>query len=576
MSGAMPSAEAARDLVDGLASAGLSHVCITPGSRSTPLTVAFARHSKIKAWLHLDERSSSYFALGLARALNAPVALVCTSGTAAANYWPAVAEANLSRIPLVVLTADRPPRLRDVGAEQTIGQVGMFGSNVRLSQDLPVPTGGPGESAVLTSWAGRSLRAAMGPLPGPVHLNAPYEEPLIDSADSKESGDVGALVGRAPQIPAAADIEAAAAVIHGRRRPLIVAGPESGGLEPGPLLALADQLDAPVVADPLSGIRTGKHDRTRVMDAADALARDPRAIGSAPDVVIRFGGVPTSKPLNQFLAAIEGASHVLCDLPGSWRDPLALADVVVSGDASIASVMLSERLTGFDTEPAWFSDWMRRNDAARKTIQAAALEFTEPFEGRVFIELEEAVPDGATIFAGSSMPVRDMDAFLAKSAKSLSLVSNRGANGIDGVVSSALGTAAADRGPVFLVIGDLSFYHDLNGLWAAGRHRLDLTVVLVNNDGGGIFHYLPQASHSDVFEEWFGTPSGLDFAPVVGMYGGSYELAKDWDEFRRAIRAPSKGLRVIEFRTDRARNVEMHYEAWRRAAAAAWDDAGGS
>ncbi|MFQ5381956.1 MAG: 2-succinyl-5-enolpyruvyl-6-hydroxy-3-cyclohexene-1-carboxylic-acid synthase [Dehalococcoidia bacterium] len=579
MSGSAPSVEAARHLVDGLVASGVRHACITPGSRSTPLTVAFARHPGAKAWLHLDERSSSFFALGLARALRAPVALVCTSGTAAANFHPAVAEASLSRVPLVVLTADRPPRLREAGAEQTIAQAGMYGPHVRWAHDLPVPVGAPLEERVLRSVAARGVRTATGPLPGPVHLNVPYEEPLIDSpvvasrdlAAGVEAADSGSTPAAPRSLPASSEVEAAAAAIEESRRPLIVAGPETGGLPPGPMAALADALGAPLIADPLSGLRTGPHDRSHVLEAADALFRDPRVAEARPDAVIRFGGRPTSKPLNLFLAGLEDAPQILCDVPGSWRDPDAAAGRIITGDAGPAAEALARTLAGAASEDGWLEAWLGRDGRARKSLAQSARSFAEPFEGRVFLELGEVAPPEATIMAGNSMPVRDMDAFLAGSAKPLNLVANRGANGIDGVVSSALGAAAAGRRPVYLVIGDLSFYHDLNGLWAAGRHGLDITVVLVNNDGGGIFHYLPQAEHDDIFEEWFVTPSGLDFEPVVKMYGGCFLRPEGWDEFRRAIDpAVARGLRVVELRTDRTANLGMHREAWAKAGEAAW------
>lgn len=565
---------AARAFVRALAAAGVTDACITPGSRSTPLTIAFAEQAAIKPWLHLDERASSYFALGLARASGRPVAVLCTSGTAAANLHPAVAEANLSRIPLVVLTADRPPALRGVGAAQTIDQVGMFGTNVRWAADLPLPAEDEADAARFGAFAERAVRATLGEIPGPVHLNMPFEEPLVGAPGQHppapaESSPPGPLATTVPA-PAPGDVGKAAAALALARRPLIVAGPETGGLPAPEVAGLAAALDAPILADPLSGLRTGLHDRSHVLDSYDAVLRDPRANGMTPDCVVRFGAIATSKALNQYLARRQGATHILVDLPGSWRDPDALKTHFVSGDpAPVARALVEALPPGCGSAPGWTSSWLDRDRAAREAMRAACAAFAEPFEGRVFTELQAALPAGATIVAGNSMPVRDLDSFLFSGDRPLNLVSNRGANGIDGVTSSALGAAAAGHGPVVLVIGDLSFYHDLTGLWAAKRHALDLTVVLVNNDGGGIFNYLPQAAHPAVFEEWFGTPSGLDFAHAVAMFGGRHIIARDWETFRAAIEGPP-GLNVIEVRTDRARNVVMHREAWAGAAEAAW------
>lgn len=573
MDAAAANTRAARAFVRALAAAGVTDACITPGSRSTPLTIAFAEQDAIKPWLHLDERASSYFALGLARATGRPVAVLCTSGTAAANFHPAVAEANLSRIPLILLTADRPPALRGVGAPQTIDQVGMFGISVRWAADLPLPEGDAADTARFASFAERAARISLGDLPGPVHLNMPFAEPLVGAPGEHPPAWSGAAESGPPvrslPIPAPADVERAAAALARARRPLIVAGPETGGLPEHEIAALAAALDAPLLADPLSGLRTGPHDRSRVLDSYDAFLRDPRADSVPPDCILRFGAIPTSKALNQFLARQRAAIHILVDLPGSNRDPDALATAILPGAPALAAAALAAALPRRSgSGPGWTDGWLARDRAAGEAMRSACTGFDEPFEGRVFTELQAALPAGTTIVAGNSMPVRDLDSFLACDAKPLNLVSNRGANGIDGVTSSALGVAAGKREPVVLVIGDLSFYHDITGLWAAKRHGLDITVVLVNNDGGGIFSYLPQASHPGVFEEWFGTPSGLDFSHAVALFGGRHTLARNWDEFRAAL--DGRGLNVIELRTNRAINVAMHRDAWAAAAGAAW------
>ncbi len=564
---------AARALVEGLARAGVRDACVTPGSRSTPLTVALAEQDAIRPWLHIDERSSAFFALGLARASGRPVALVCTSGTAAANYHPAVVEADLSRIPLIVCTADRPPHLRNVGASQTIDQVGLYGVSVRHERDLPAPGSPDAPPEVFAESARYAVESALGPLPGPVHLNLPFDEPLIEPPGAHPAPAALPTLSEAPAappIPPAPDALAAAVEALGSsQRPIIVAGPESGGLPAQAIGDLAEALGAPLLADPLSGLRTGPQDRTHVIDAYDAFLRDPRAHSLAPDCVLRFGAAPTSKALNQFLARATDATHVLCDLPGSNRDPDALATHRLTADPHSAAVALREAVSG-ERDGAWLAQWRGRDSRARDALSAYALAASDPFEGRVVVELQRALPAGATIFAGNSMPVRDVDSFLASDGKPLSVASNRGANGIDGVVSSALGHAAAGLGPVALLIGDLSLFHDLNGLWAGTRHGLDLTVVLINNGGSAIFHYLPQAAHEHVFEEWFATPSDIDFAAAARAYGAGHCLLGDWSELPGELARSGQGVRIVEIRTDRMRNLEMHEQAWARAGEAAW------
>ncbi len=562
--------------VDSLVAHGVEHVCITPGSRSTPLTIAFAMQPAIRPWLHLDERASSFFALGLAKSTGRPVAIVCTSGTAAANFYPAVTEAHLSGVPLIVCTTDRPPRLRDVGAEQTMPQAGMFGTTTRFAQDLPTPSGAPFEAGFFTTVAARAVRQSLAPFPGPVHLNFPFEEPLVGpgARQLRPAPTVRAIEPGSPA-PLESDLERAAGVLRGARRPLLVAGPEVPADAVEPIAALAAVLGAPLLADALSGLRVGSHDRSHVLAGYDAVIRDSRTLAkSSPDAVIRFGGRPTSKALNQLLDE-TAAVQVLCEPWGSWRVGSVAMDQVLPGDPAASATGLARLLrNSMPIESGWFEGWQARDSAAVDAMQHSAMQPGPLFEGRIFSELQSLLPAGATVVAGNSMPVRDLDSFVVSDAKPLRFISNRGANGIDGVNSTALGVAASGSGPVVLVIGDISFYHDLTGLWAAQRHGLHLTIVLVNNNGGGIFHYLPQAAYPDIFETWFGTPADLEFEHAVRLFGGEYERVETWEAFRAAITRESRGLRVIEVPTDRAVNTAWHRAAWQLAASAAWDEAG--
>tara|TARA_B100001123_G_scaffold262846_1_gene292722 strand:- start:396 stop:1556 length:1161 start_codon:yes stop_codon:yes gene_type:complete len=382
-----------------------------------------------------------------------------------------------------------------------------------------------------------------------------------------ETGPVPAV---ASITPASNQLQAAVEALNSSVRPLIVAGPESGGLPAAEIAALAGVLGAPLLADALSGLRSGPHDCSNVIDAYDAFLRDVPVDAITPDCVLRFGAAPTSKVLNQFLARVTDAVHILCDLPGSFRDPNGCTTHSLTADPLSAASSLHKAVAQSSNE-SWLAKWRECDARARRTLANYALNQAEPFEGRAVIELQRSLPAGATIFVGNSMPVRDVDSFLEGSEKLLSVVSNRGANGIDGVVSSALGHVAAGVGPVVLLIGDLSFFHDLNGLWAGSRHGLDLTIVLLNNGGSAIFHYLPQADHEHVFEEWFGTPSNVDFSAAARAYGSSFRLLGDWAELPEALANLNKGIQVLEIRTDRARNHLLHEEAWERVNEATWE-----
>jgi 2-succinyl-5-enolpyruvyl-6-hydroxy-3-cyclohexene-1-carboxylate synthase len=555
---------------------GVAHVVIAPGSRSTPLTLAFARDPEWTAWLHLDERSAGYFALGLARQLRAPVALVCTSGTAAANFAPAVAEASLSRIPLIVLTADRPPELRDIGANQTIDQAGVYGAHPKGTFEGPVADG----SEALLRWArttaARAAHLATEAPAGPVHLNFPFREPLTDPAPPLpvlRPADAIDVPASAPLAPTAETVESVAALCAGRRG-LIYCGPEPYGLPAGAIAQLAGALGWPVLTEPLSGVRAGLHSLDHVIDAYDPLLRSTRfAAAAAPEVVLRFGAAPTSRGQQVLLAARPGLHEVVVDDAGGWRDPDGTARTMVHANTTVFCDALTSAIAAQSVRPdaAWLALWLDANAAARLALREALDATAEPFEGRAPVELAAALPDGATLVVGNSMPVRDMEAFFPALARDVRIVGTRGASGIDGVVSTAAGAAAARVGPVALLIGDLSFFHDLNGLWPVRRHGLSLTVLLVNNDGGGIFHFLAQAEDArEEFEPWFGTPHGLDFHHAVALHGGRYERldgSGGWAP-RIAQALARDGLDVLEVRTDRVSNVPLHRAVWTRVDAA--------
>lgn len=575
--------------VDELARAGVRHVCIAPGSRSTPLALTIAEHPRLQSWMHLDERSGAFFALGMARALREPVALVCTSGTAAANFFPAVVEANAAGVPLIVLTADRPPELREVGAGQTIDQNQLYGEHAKWFVEVALPEATPGMLRYARNLAARAAATSLSVPAGPVHLNFPFREPLVPvafdaPADLSPEGLL-AWNGRAddrPWVAAAngsmivdnATIDRLASELRDAKRPLIICGPQPDDDLAAPLGELARALGAPLLADPLSQLRWGSHDRTTLIDRYDAILRHPATADTlGPDLIVRIGALPTSKALFQWIEKQASARLVVVD-PARWPDPSLRADQMIQADPRRLCEALLPAISKHTRDSDWLKRWESANDVTGGALVQYSSSLSEAFEGAALAEIVACLPNRATLFVSSSMPVRDLDTFGEGDARSIRVMANRGANGIDGVVSSALGVAAASRGsdagPVVLAIGDIAFYHDMNGLLASKLHSLDATIVVINNDGGGIFSFLPQAANAKHFEKLFGTPHGLDFSAAARLYGATYHRAVNAEALRQGITAgiEGKGLHIIELRTDRARNVILHREALSAVASA--------
>ncbi|WP_455448346.1 2-succinyl-5-enolpyruvyl-6-hydroxy-3-cyclohexene-1-carboxylic-acid synthase [Natrinema thermotolerans] len=566
-----------RVLADELAKSGLEAVCLAPGSRSTPLTVAFAEHEDIDVYSHLDERSAAFFALGRARRTGEPTALVCTSGTAAANFHPAVMEADRARVPLLVLTADRPSELRDSGANQTVDQVKLYGDAVRWYTELPEPEADERKVRSLRTTAARALAETGGVPPGPVHVNCPFRKPLEpievpgDVPDSfaettagrgRDGPFVETASGR--QTPAEADRDRLAAALADADRPLLVAGPADpttlADLEPAAVTRLAERLGAPILADPLSGLRFGPHvDR----ENANSLPRTiyggyDTYVGQLPppDVVLRFGASPTSKPLRHWLRDAD-ARQFLVDPPGKWREATFTATDLLAADPTAVVDGLLEALPDRDGRSEIDRDWRERIAAAERrhwairdeALAPDALE-TDPFEGAILADVFAAAPDPATVFVSNSMPIRDADRFARPRAAELTVLANRGASGIDGITSTALGAGSTADEPLVLVTGDLAFYHDSNGLLALERCGVDATIVLLDNDGGGIFHELPIEEFEPPFTEQFKTPHGLDFAALEDLYDLEFERVAPADfsaAYRRSLETPGTQVLSVEF-----------------------------
>lgn len=559
-------------IAEELARSGVTDACISPGSRSTPMVMAMVRGGGIRPWVILDERSAAFFALGMARETGRPVAMLCTSGTAAANYAPAIAEASLEAVPLIVITADRPPELRDCHAPQTIDQVRMYCGHVRWAVDAPAPADGCDLEGYYRAMACRAVAVAAGAMPGPVHINLPMREPLIDvdeemAALSSPPPDLG---GRPPHVrshrgcfvPPPAALERLAESLEQIERGVVVCGPLRQGPAQSAIGDLARRLGWPILADPLSGLRWGPSDRDLVVDAYDLMLREEDfARIHQPEAVLRFGLPPVSKVLTEFLGPRRPV-HIVVAMPGDWPDPAHNATDIVHADAAEFCGALAALVSGPRPQSRWLESWTASSRAARAALDAQLREAREMFEGRVFMETISRMPADAVLHVGNSMPVRDLDMFAGASPNPLRAYCNRGANGIDGVVSTAMGAAAARSGPTVLIVGDLSFLHDVGAMQIAARHRVHVLIVVLNNDGGGIFSFLPQASLEPVFEPFFGTPHGLSVEGVVRMCGGSWVRTESWDDYRAALKKAlaEPAMHVIEVPGNRVRNLARHRE----------------
>ncbi len=544
-------------LTDEWVRAGVTDAVVAPGSRSSPLALALAADGRLRLHVHHDERSAAFLALGLGLAAGRPAVLLATSGTAAVELHPAVVEAGQAGVPMLVCTADRPPELHGVGAPQTVDQTHLFGRAVRWFAEPGVP-----DAAAAVSWrslAARAAAEACGPPAGPVHLNLAFRDPLVGQAGQRPGGRPGGRPWHERLVARAADealLDAVAAALDGARG-VIVAGGGAG--DPSAIHGLAEAAGWPVLADPRSGCRVPAPTTVAAFDAL--LRHGPFADDHRPDVVVRLGAPPASKVLAQWLGA-SGARQVAIAADGRWWDPERSAELVVRADPGAVCRALVGRVEGARGTP-WLARWSRAERLAQGAFDAALqrhAEATEPGSARAVVG---ALPDGASLVVSSSMPVRDVE-WYARPRAGLRVLANRGANGIDGVTSTAVGVALAGPAPTTALLGDIAFLHDANGLLGAASRGIDLTVVVIDNGGGGIFAFLPQASSvpPDRFEQLFGTPHGVDPCLVAAAHGVASATVDRAVDVGPAVAEAvgSGGVRLVRVRTDRSANVAVHDE----------------
>ena len=554
----------AATLVDEWVRGGITNAVVSPGSRNTPLTLALVRDGRLRVDVVLDERSAGFRALGLGLATGRPAIVCCTSGTAAVNLHPAVVEAHHARVPLLVCTADRPPELRDWGAGQTIDQAGLFGGTVRWFHDPGPPDAALTAAAADPQWralACRSVARTSGPPAGPVHLNLPFREPLVPTGaprldtPGRANGAPWMRTSVASLAPAATDVARLAALVRSHPRGLLVAG-WGAGVSPEVAARFSRATGWPIIADPLSQLRTGPH----AVSTYEALVRvEAFASSYRPDLVVRVGAPVTSKVANAWLADVPS---VLVDPDDVWLDPQHTAHERVRADAEALLVAL----TDVYAEPAagpWRAEWTDAEARARRALDGV-LDRDAAGEARIARDVAAAVPDGGALVVASSLPVRALEWSMA-SRPGLRVLANRGANGIDGFVSTVVGIAGAHDGPVTALCGDLCFLHDISGLLGAPSLS-PATFVVIDNNGGGIFSYLPQHDLPE-FERLFATPQGLDLVAVARAHGVSAERVEAAD-VADLVAKGADTTRVLVVPVDRVAAREQHARVWSAVATA--------
>ena len=563
-------------LVETLVRCGVVQAVISPGSRSTPVTMALVRNPRFETIPVLDERSAAFFALGLSRQHRRPTLLVCTSGTAGANYFPAIIEAQESGVPLILITADRPPEMRECSSGQTIDQHKLFGSHVNWFHELAVPEAKIELLAYLRQTIAHAVERAQLPESGPVHLNAPFRDPLAPVADDGTAAKMQAQLGEmffthltAPIIP---KLGAALPLLPNEGRGLIIAGPSqpvNAAQYAGVVELLSHNTGWPVLAESLSPLRTHTAPGQPFVFGYDLLARNTALIQKLkPDFILSLGGWPISKSLREWIAALDVPVWILSERTKNFD---ALHNRARSFLADVETVAMN--LPVRQTEPSYAVKWTSADVQARTQVDETLAGVDWLFEGKAAWLLSQKLPSETPLFVANSMPVRDLEYFWAPSDRACPIYFNRGANGIDGTLSTALGVAHGGK-PAVLLTGDLALLHDTNGFLLKQKFKGSLTIVLINNHGGGIFEHLPVAQFEPPFEEYFATPQEADFAKLCSAYGAEHVVVKDWAQFGDLISTlPEAGVRVLEVRTDRKRDAAFRKKLLAEAAEKAGESA---
>lgn len=551
-------------LIDGLASAGVTRAVVSPGSRSTPLVLACDAHPAIAITVQVDERCAAFFALGQARASGRPVILIATSGSAPAHWYPAVIEASHSNIPLILLSADRPPELHGWGANQTTDQQRLFGSHLRAFHDPGPAAAGSCARDRLHHLGNSAATQALHPHPGPLQINLPLREPLLPSTPVQLPAARPVEPARRPRpTPDPEQLKSALSLIAGQPGLIICGAMEQDPSFGESVTRLAARLQCPILADPLSGLRHGTTDRTRLISHYDAFL-ESHAGALQPGWILRFGALPVSKPLLQFMEQMA-TPVILCDPYRQWPVAAPHTALTLHADPALLCDAIHSRAPA-PCPAGWLPRLWQMEQISQRLMSPETLD-DRPFEGVLVQELLEALPDGSLLFSGNSMPIRQLDSWSGSSARRVCIHANRGVSGIDGNLSTFIGMAGGDYPAAVALLGDLTFYHDMNGLLAAAGR--DLVIILLNNNGGGIFGYLPQAG-LESYETYWNTATHLDFRHSAALYQLGYQRVDRQSDFRPALQQAldDGGPQLIEVTIARAFSI-AHHRHYRRAVAEA-------
>jgi 2-succinyl-5-enolpyruvyl-6-hydroxy-3-cyclohexene-1-carboxylate synthase len=569
-----------------LASIGVKYACISPGSRNTPLTLAAAYNKNIKSYVHIDERCSAFFALGLAKASETPVVVISTSGTATAELYPAIIEAYQHRVPLIICTADRPPELLDVGANQTINQNNLYKNHIRWFFDAGLPEPIPRRLKHIKALAKRAVFESLIRSRGPVHINFPFRKPFEPDVFTDEIGDevleLSNLViaekrdlykETEKDVLAEKWFKEVASLLIKYEKGLIIAGPENyNPLFHNACQALAEILNYPVLADGASQLRFGKHSKKNIISNFEGFLRAEKfAKNLQPDIIIQFGRTMISKALDGFLEKCNSIRFIINEY-GDWFDPSNRANAAFACKPYLFCKMMKDFLHSKNfkrNSGKWLKKFKDADETALEVKNRLINNSKFPNECRIIDEIVQLLPDGSQLMISNSMPIRDFDYFASNISKNITVYNNRGASGIDGILSTALGIAKANKVPTFLLTGDSAFYYDMNALLSARKYSIPLIIVLINNNGGGIFEVLPVSKYGKVFKEYFVAPHDLDFAPFVKTFGGIYKLVESWQDFKEKFykALKEKNFSVIEIRTDAAKSLKLRENFWKEVSA---------
>lgn len=559
--------------VDRLAQLGVKYACISPGSRSTPLTISFAANKKIKTFPIVDERSSGFFALGIAKQTNTPVVLVTTSGTAVAELYPAIIEAYYQRVPLIICTADRPSTLQNSGANQTINQFNIYKNQIRYYINAGLPDINKLDSII--KIAEDAFNIALKTDKGPVHINLPFDKPFepnnfTDKIYVKKLEKAYCFVPsqKQPSIPKV-NFKIVVDKLAKTERGLIFVG--YGNFDKhfaSKVSQLSKKYSYPVFVDGASTLRFGTHSKENFIENLTTIVRAKNFLKEFdPDLIIQFGGAPTSNVLLEFFKQSK-AEKILVNEFGDKHDPSLTSKKVLRIDSNDFCDALLNKEIKKQNNKNWLNAFKQLNKIAEKEKSKQITNAQFPFEGRILSEIINSIPENSNIMISNSMPIRDFDYFVSSSSKKINIYTNRGASGIDGITSTALGIASASKKATYLITGDLAFFHDLTGIHNSIKYDIPLTVILINNNGGGIFESLPISAYKNYLNKYFKTPLNLNFAKIVNSLGGKLISIKNWNMLKRKLLYSGKGKKfvVLEIKTNASESKSIRLLFWKKTA----------